>query len=348
MYPREAGTEDAVRARAALQGYLECLGYQIEVQRFRFSPSALRAFPLLGAGLGWLSLLQLPLLLLPAVPRWAPLAVWLPGMAALGIVVWGIAVGWAPLGADTREDANLVATKPGEPVRRWLVAHADSKAQGHSMAGRLAAIWMVIAAVAVLTLFALLRLRGTLPAAAAGAGALLALAAGCLAGRGRLVGSSRGARDNGTGLLAVLTAAEAGLDASVGVLITGAEEFGLVGSRIFARVRGEELRGAQVVNFDTIDEQGFLYLVSHDAAGGGLARTEAARLASLGLPIRHRRLPLGIFVDSHPLARAGASAITVGRLTWQTLRTIHTDRDTLAGITLETADRVGRAIARSD
>ena len=35
------------------------------------------------------------------------------------------------------------------------------------------------------------------------------------------------------------------------------------------------------------------------------------RLALLGVPVRRRRLPLGIFVDSAPLARI-APAVTVG------------------------------------
>jgi hypothetical protein len=54
---------------------------------------------------------------------------------------------------------------------------------------------------------------------------------------------------------------------------------------------------------------------------------------------------VGILVDSLPLARAGAAAITIGRLTWDTLRLIHTPRDVPEGLSLESAERVGRAIA---
>jgi hypothetical protein len=46
-----------------------------------------------------------------------------------------------------------------------------------------------------------------------------------------------------------------------------------------------------------------------------------------------------------PFARAGVPAVTIGRLTWRTLRTIHTPRDTAAGLSLETAVRLGRALA---
>jgi len=129
----------------------------------------------------------------------------------------------------------------------------------------------------------------------------------------------------------------------VGILITGAEEFGLVGARVFARW-APDLEKTEFVNVDTVDQEGRLYLVSHDRRGERLARALEPRLTDLDLPIRHRRLPLGIFVDSAPLARPGAPAITIGRLTWATLRRIHTPADTPDGLSLETAERVGRAI----
>src|SRR5438309_2217905 len=83
---------------------------------------------------------------------------------------------------------------------------------------------------------------------------LLAVAAGALAGGGRLRGTSQGARDNGTGVAAALAAAERSNDAGTGILITGAEEFGLVGARVFVAQAGERLRDAVVVNLDTIDQ----------------------------------------------------------------------------------------------
>jgi hypothetical protein len=103
----------------------------------------------------------------------------------------------------------------------------------------------------------------------------------------------------------------------------------------------------EFVNLDTIDQEGMLYLVSHDARGELLARRLQPVLAPLSIPVRQRRLPLGIFVDSAPLARAGASAMTVGRLTWRTLRRIHTVRDTPEDLSLITAVEIGRALATS-
>lgn len=341
--PREAGTPEAAEARELVAAHLRSAGYQVVTQTFTFAPSSLLAFPIFGAGLGGLALVLLPFLVSSALPPWAGLAVWLIGVGALGTIVTGIGLGWVPLGEGLRQDANLIATRgPGAPAR-WIVAHLDSKAQAHSMAGRLVAVWVVGLTVAALTLLAGFRLAGPIPLVWAVAGSGLALLASVLAGQGRLRGRSPGARDNGTGVVAALAAAAASED-GVGILITGAEEFGLVGARVFARLT-PNLEASEFVNLDTIDQEGTLYLVSHDERGQQLARSLEPRLSGLGLPIERRRLPLGIFVDSAPLARAHAPAVTIGRLTWRTLRRIHTPGDTPDGLSYRTAEQVGRAIA---
>jgi peptidase M28-like protein len=342
--PREAGTPAAAAAREVVAGRLRAMGYRVEVHPFRFHPSALRALPLLGAGLGWMGLVLLPLLVSPRVSAWAALAAWLVGVAALAALVFGVGSGASPLaqGGGVREDANLLAARSAA-VRCWIVAHLDTKAQGHSMAGRLVAVWLVIVAVFGLSGLALARLAGPLSVAAA-AGAALAVAAGALAGRGRLVGQSPGVRDNGSGVAAALAAAAATDNPAVGIVITGAEEFGLMGARALVRERAELFAGRTVVNLDTIDETGALRVVSHDGPGRLAAQTYAARLGGLDLPVTVSRLPIGILVDSLPFARAGATAVTIARLDWSTLRRLHTARDSAEGCSFETAVRVGEAV----
>ncbi len=340
--PREAGTPEAAEARDLVASYLVGLGYTVISQTFAFAPSSLLAFPIFGAGLGGLALLLFPFAASNTLPYWSALAVWVTGLLALSVVSAGVGLGWISLGEGVRKDANLIATRGGIPPRRWIVAHLDSKAQGHSMAGRLVAVWAVAGAVVALTALSLVRLTGTLSPVWAGAGVTLAVIAGFLAGRGRLQGRSHGARDNGTGIVAALASA-AVPDSGVGILVTGAEEFGLVGARVFARlwqVDGE----AEFVNVDTVDQEGNLYLVSHNHEGERLAAAVEPQLSGLGLPIKRRRLPLGIFVDSAPLSRV-APAVTIGRLTWRTLRRIHTPADTTDGLSFETAEQVGKAIA---
>ena len=340
---REAGTPEAERARDLVRQHLTALGYSVSVQRFRFHPSALLGLPLLGAGVGASALLAFPLLVLPGVSSAGALVVWSLVLAASICLAAGVGAGWLRLG-ESREDANLLAVRSSEPVRRWIVAHLDTKAQAQSMAGRLVAVWVLAVAIAFGGALAVARLGGPLPlwlAALAGATAVLA---GALAGRGRLRGTSRGARDNGSGVAAALAYAEAADDPGTGILITGAEEFGLVGARMFTRVQGS-LDGVEVVNLDTIDGEGDLFVVTHDRGSAAVAARVAERLGPVGPAVRRRRLPLGILVDSLPLARAGAGAVTVGRLTWRTLRVIHTPADAPDTLSLEVAERVGRALA---
>ncbi|MGH7701469.1 MAG: M28 family peptidase [Gemmatimonadales bacterium] len=343
--PREAGTPEAAAARALLAAHLAGLGYRLEEQRFGFPPSSLAAYPILGAGLGWLALLEFPLLTLPSVPSWSALAAWLAGLTALSCLTLGLGMGWTPPGTDLREDANLIATRGGGPIRRWIVAHSDTKAQGHSMAGRLVAVWVILLSTVTVSALVVSRLAGPLSLWGAGGGVGLTLLAGVLAGRGGLKGRSPGARDNGTGLLAALVAAEQSRDPTVGILITGAEEFGLVGARVFARRLGSGLTGVEVVNLDTLDDAGPLYVVTHDRRSDRLAERLAGRLAPGGRSVRRRRLPLGILVDSLPLARAGSLAVTVSRLNWGSLRVMHTPGDTPDRLSWETAELVGRAVA---
>jgi hypothetical protein len=341
--PREAGTPEAAKARELVAAHLRALGFDVVSQAFSFAPSSLRAFPIFGAGLGWLALVLLPFLVSVRMPAWSALAIWAVGLGSLITVATGIGLGWVLLGEPLREDANLLATQGETSPTRWIVAHLDSKAQAHSMAGRLVALWCVALAITALGALALFRLQAPLHPGWAGAGAAMALVAGFLAGRGRLKGRSLGARDNGTGIVAALAAAAAASDRRVGILITGAEEFGLVGARVFAQL-APDLRSAEFVNVDTVDQEGKLYLVSHNQIGERLAASLEPHLAGLGLPIKRRRLPLGIFVDSAPLARAHAPAVTVGRLTWRTLRCIHTPADTPERLAFDTAEQVGKAI----
>jgi hypothetical protein len=303
---------------------------------------AVEALPILGAGIVWLTLLELPFLFLPALNPMYGAVLWLAGLVALGALVWAIANGARIPGAVVRQDANLIATLGETPVRRWIVAHVDTKAQGHSMAGRLLALWLLIAAAGGMTALLLWRIAaGPPPGAAIAAGAGLVTAAGVLARRGRLTGQSPGARDNATGLLAAMVAADARVP-GIGFLFTGAEEFALAGARAHAESGFE--RAGEWINLDTLTGRGRLYLVSHDRAGAELADRIAPSLHSLALPLRKRRLPAGILVDSVALAHAGARACTISRLDWGDLRVMHTPRDTADGLDTTTAVRVGRAL----
>ncbi|MEZ4412067.1 MAG: hypothetical protein R2910_03670 [Gemmatimonadales bacterium] len=190
--PREAGTPAAAHARRLVADHLRALGYRVEEQPFSFFPSSLNALPMFGAGLGWLTLLQIPLVTVPGAPPWAALGAWLAGLGALAMLVRGTALGWSSLGGGVREDANLIATRGTAPVRRWIVAHLDTKAQGQSMAGRVVAVVVAALAIATLTVLAVLRIRGPLGGDTVAYAAVLTLSACGLAARGALRGTSPG------------------------------------------------------------------------------------------------------------------------------------------------------------
>lgn len=277
-------------------------------------------------------------------PIGAPI-VWVSGALAIGLLAWRIGSGLPIPGAEQREDANLIAMRPGATVRRWIVAHVDTKAQGHSMAGRLVAAWLLVLAACVHTILAFYRwlTNGGVNQNWVVSAMILTVVAGALASRGRLRGGSPGARDNGTGLLSALVIAEQTQDPAVGFLFSGAEEFGLVGARVFVRTT-ESLSGTEVINLDTLDSRGRLYVVTHDGHAIGLANQIAGRLDGVAAEVRRRGLPMGILVDSLPFARAGARAVTLARLDWGTLRLIHTGKDLPTGLETGVAEEVGRRI----
>lgn len=336
---REAGTAGAGTARRSISQFLTSLGYEVSEYPFQFNAAIYQAFPAAGSLLTAGSLVEVVLLARP-VPGWSAATLLLVTLIAIALVSWRLVLG----GTGTpRADANLVARRAGAQVRSWLVAHLDTKAQAQSMAGRLVAIWVTLSALVALTIACGFRLAGPLPREVADTVGVLGLLAGFLLARGRLSGESPGARDNGSGLLAVLTAAELATDPGIGIIITSGEEFGLAGARALAAGAGNLLSGSQVVNVDTIDDEGTLFIVRH-GNGDALAARMVERLSGLAV-VRSRRLPLGIMVDGVPLARAGSSAVTLGRLSWGTLRKLHTARDTAAGYRLETAEMLGERLA---
>ena len=109
--------------------------------------------------------------------------------------------------------------------------------------------------------------------------------------------------------------------------------------------RGGHAAACDVINLDTITDRGRLYLVAHDRRGVALAEALRPSLSAGGEAPMVRRLPVGILTDSLPFARSGRPAVTVSRLDWSDLGRLHTPRDTGEDLGLETALRVGRALA---
>jgi hypothetical protein len=348
--PRLPGSEAVGEIEDLIAERLTKTGYDVERQPFRASPARLRAVGVVGAGLGWCALALFPLLILP----FPGLVVTATGAAALTMVAL-VGVGVArrsPADPNTVSANNIVGTRSAAPVC-WLVAHSDSKAQKLSLRGRVVAFAALGLGTVGMTVCVLVRAAGPLPVGVVAPWLLLALAGGAAMSVSWSAGDSPGAVDNASGIIAVLVAAELARDGlDIGVLITGAEEYGMEGARAWTAAAGE--RGAAFVNFDGLDDRGAFNLMRHEPAGGGRTAgavsagavfdAVAAALDTSGHPLRRSRLPLGIFVDGSVLAGAGMVGVTVSRGDWQTLGVVHTERDTADRTGVDSAVAAGRLV----
>jgi hypothetical protein len=251
--------------------------------------------------------------------------------------------------------ANVVArvpTQPGSPARPpiLLVAHSDSKSQALPLVARMGLVGLASLAALIFALLSVGRvwLPGlTAPAAVAG---LIALISGVpllfllMAGSGN---ASPGAVDNASGAGLVLHLAES-LCANpparpVTVLITGAEELGLLGSLAYVQAAGiQALRGASVLNFDGIGTAGRLAVVG----GGGRALVQTVRAACRDLRIPFGRLPLvGAQFDHLSFAAAGLDALSLVSIGRAALR-VHTPNDDVSQLDVEGFRQAGEVALR--
>ena len=343
--PRLAGSAAVARVEDLIIQELDALGFETARMPFTTSARRLHAINIATTACGWIALGVVPLFAL-AIPGWITTSI---GVSALGlafVVPWGIAEGWLPSNTDRVEARNITGRRSGQ-VRCWLVAHSDSKAQRKSLAGRVVATLCLFGgALGLSALLAVRLLTPISPLAVMPAVGLMVLGSALLSGP-PLEGESAGAVDNASGVLAVLSAAQR-LEhrKDVGVLVTGAEEFGMEGARAWA---AGETEGEFFVNFDGLDNRGKFNVMTHRSRGGR-AQTSKIRHAvqeALGRrgDVRRSSLPLGIFVDGSVLAKAGLSGVTVSRGDWETLSVVHTPRDARQRTDPSAATCAGEAVA---
>jgi hypothetical protein len=243
---------------------------------------------------------------------------------------------WLLVGAPTViRGINLIASRPSDrPAVRpstWLVAHYDSKGQPISMATRIiGAAALVVGAV---TALGGLAVGWMIPVAVA----LVAFGVGVMA-RNRVTDASPGAVDNASAVVAVFAILDLlPPDAAVGVLLTDAEEWGLLGARALVQERSALLLGAAVVNLDGLDDRGRTIAFLHRR--GPVGRAVAVELGALRAPW------LPILVDGIALARGSVECVTIMRGDWQTARVVHTPGDTAERLTLDGVRAVAAGVA---
>lgn len=328
--PRFAGSAEESRVRALCRAELEPAGFNCKEIPFEYSQAPGRWGPLLA------TVAQIVTVIV--------VAELVSDVGALSALLTGAGLFMALLFADANvkkreierfrlqraRSVNLQASR-GNPST-WLVAHLDSKSQTVPMLLRIASS-VALAAVLGLTLIVLLlSMAGMKTGPTLWSG--LEIAAFVVAIPSLLcfvTNLSNGAVDNGSGVVAVLLAAQSASSPSdLGVLITSGEELGLAGARIWAHTTPPGLR---ILNCDTVDDRGDWRCMYTGPKPKALTLAAESVARGSGATLRVSRLIPGILADSIAFADLGTEAVTLSRGTLSTLARIHTRRDTSNALT---------------
>lgn len=320
---RPAGSPGAREAQAYSADVLRRLGFVVTEHSFEYSKFAgAFAAPLAGISVSALAIAIFVLRPLSATTT-----------SALGVVAGAVVAGLRYAGGRgvlglpfaRARGVNLEATRGGEEPTLWVVAHIDSKWQPVSMIARVSGV--ILSTLGLLGLLA--TAFSTRVVASSLATAFLVVA---VIGSVPLLLSVVGARNHGTldnasGVATVLAAVELmDADASVGVLITDAEELALAGARAWSTSRTPAI----ALNCDSIDDDGPLVVMYSPPLPDRLIAVVARVARESGQALRAMRLLPGILTDHVALAERGWMTMTLSRGTARTLRRIHTSRDTRA------------------
>jgi hypothetical protein len=339
--PRPAGS---AAERAALDYTTRVLvesGFVVRRQPFAYSAfpgryglpigGALTAATVLAAV--WLGVVGTPIAALATLAGGAIL------IGAFASAVLGDGVLTLPL--MRAESENLVATRGATSPSIWLVAHVDSKSQPVPSLVRIAGVALLVLAVLLAPVAGVLQLM-SLPHRMAWWAACAAAVLGALPVIASVVGErSDGAVDNASGVATVLAAAAVVRpDVAFGVLVPSAEELGLAGVRAWART----VPVSTAINCDGVDDDGEVTIMYSGRAPQSLIHT-LREIAPV--PVRVRRMPLGLLTDSVALVERGWTTLTVSRGSFATLRRVHTPADSLARLRGDGIDPVATLLARA-
>ena len=342
--PRAAGSAAEDEAREYCARVLRDAGFDVALEQFEYSEVPGRYGTPVGGAIAWATITATSWL---GASRGSPHIVALAcatGLLALGLWSWRmLGDGVLTLPWRRASATNLVATRGARAPRIWLVAHLDSKSQPIPSLLRVAGLVVLATALAVAIAAVLLTLAGAslrmlwwLGAALATVGAVPVLAS-------TIGNDSDGALDNASGVATVLQAVQSSTeDSSIGVLLPSAEELGLAGARAWVRRRREEQGIA--INCDGVDDAGALTIMYSGMPS--IAVIDAIRDAA-NEPVRVRRMPLGLLLDSVALTEAGWRSVTVSRGAFASLRRVHTRNDSLERLRGDGIPRTATVLARA-
>lgn len=337
--PRPAGGDAERAARAYCAGVLREAGFAVAEHSFEYStlpgrwgtPFAGVVVAAMFAASGHVGFRGHAL---------ASLLILLFGAALVGgLAFWLGRRGVLDLPCARARGINLAASR-GHPTL-WLVAHLDSKSQPVPIGVRAASIILCIVLLVLAALLAIAQLLGAappwiwVPITVLGVLASMPVMASVVGAR------SPGALDDASGVATVLRAAERlPHDASVGVLLTSAEELGLAGARAWAR----EATPSRAINVDGVDDAGALKLIYSGQLPDALVAVLGRGGDAWPPP---RRLPPGLLMDGVALADAGWEVLNISKGSWRTVSRIHTLRDDLDRLKGTGAEEVAGMLARA-
>lgn len=341
-FPRKTGGPGGQRSRDAILAELQKLGYPASQERFaiQWDPSLF----LKGIVAFILLLLSVAYVVSRNHPFFASLLMLAPCAMIFSLDhAWNalISSSTLPLKPRSYPGINLLASlTPGRTGRKQilLVAHYDSKAQSLSLANR-SLLWLCLFLLCLIT--SLLYLSVSFPGfplvspptrkEMAFLSAVTALCA-LMVYKNKTFDTSPGALDDASGVGVLLALAEAikegpPFETSVNLLITDAEEDGLLGAWSHVHSHREELSSGNtcILNLDGVGIGGRLMFL-----GGGRSEL-ATRLLALA---REHRIPLrrclflpGVMMDHIPFRWKGLEAASLFSLSSKSFR-IHTPKDT--------------------
>ena len=318
--PRPTGGDANTAARARVKRELESLGFETRELPFEFSALPGRfATPLLGA----------TMLLIVGIAghvgsrgeRWLPLVLTVVG----GLVVkygaeWVARRGVLAIPVMRARGVNLEAVRPaGAQPAVWLCAHIDTKSQPVPTLIRVVGLVLCAIGYNATLVLAIIAAFGRTPHLFWWAAAALMTLVGSMPVVMSVVTSrSPGALDNASGVATVVEATRLLGDATVGVLITDAEELGLAGARAWA----DRPRKTIVLNCDGVDDAGDNVVILGKRAG--------AIAAAIPNGVRKRKGVPGVLTDAIAFADAGIASVTFMRGGWSSLARVHSSTDDLA------------------
>ncbi|MDD9974770.1 MAG: M20/M25/M40 family metallo-hydrolase [Candidatus Poribacteria bacterium] len=360
-FPRLVGSAGETEAQDYIVQQFKALGLNVLWEPFSFTKFPAEVLPRL------LSALFVPVVL--SVPWFGarfPIPVCVACLLSLSVAMYFTQwhkrfEGLYDVGKKHRTE-NIIATnsrKPDNNTPAFLfVAHYDSKSQVLPIAVRAISYGIAIIGLVILTIVMVVKVgRGVwLPDAIVWSIAGITTFCLLLLQINLTQNHSPGAFDNASGVGVMLEVARAvverGERKSVTFLAAGAEEYGMCGALRYVQAHTDEYdrENTYVINLDGLGVGNGVSVVTR--YGIPPVRTTSALIRlfrtsgeSLGIQVSERYLPIGVGLDSIPVASRGLETVTLtaGDVGSAALR-IHSKRDRSDLLNVESLQQVGELI----